>query len=477
MANTYAERVNPDQAAALTLEELGLGMHFGVLSLFGDASEDDEAQLDVERLQDILERALPEVPHGRQRVRRIPLEGQWIWTDDERFNLHYHVRHSRLPRPGDERQLKRLVGRLMSERLDPNRPLWEAWVIEGVAGARFALLLKLHAGVLEGTALPELLDAIGRLDAASALPPVPEWKPHPVPATAELLVGSALHWSSKGRELLERARDGIAHPREAFQAGAAAPEAFREIVREVLGAAPRTVLNPRRTGGHRRVDLLQLDARECERVAQWLSAPIADVALAVLAGGLEAFLRERGDKPETGEIQTQVSLAPELRGVPASTTLRVPLPLGIADPVERVIEVGRARLAAETGPQAAVHDFLDRVEAWIPPSIRRAVQSAGPRSGTNLSVELRAAPERLPTLLGEDVRSVALLAPLHTDQGLSVGMVWTSDQLEFGFNSDWDLFPDLHELVLATERAFDQLRLRTQPAPRAASDTRKERPA
>ena len=474
MTKTYAERVGANQAAALVLEELGIGMHRGVLALYGYPPGDEESPLDLERLQDVIERALPGVPRVRQRVRRIPLEGRWVWTDDERFNLHYHIRHSRLPRPGDERQLKRLIGRLMSERLDWNRPLWEAWVIEGVAHARFAVLLKLHAGVLEGAAIPKLLDAIGELDAASELPPAPAWKPRAAPATAELLVESAAHWSSKSRELLGQACEGIRSPRQVRRAGAHARGALAQLAREALGSAPSTVLNPRRIGGHRRIDLLQLCARECERIGQALSASIADVALAVLAGALESFLRERGDKLETGTIHTHISLSPELGASDEATTCRIPFPLGIGDPVERVVEIGRTRLATATETRIAMPDLVERLGSWIPPTIQRAVQSSGVRSGTHLSVDLLAIPARLPALLGEEARSVALFAPLRIDQGLSVGVACGSRELAFGFNSDWDLFPDLHELVIATQRSFEQLHLRTQGAVRASLEIAEE---
>jgi WS/DGAT/MGAT family acyltransferase len=462
MASTHAERVKPAQSVALTLEDLGLGMHSGILALFGDEPLGPEETLDVPRIEGLIERALCRIPHGRQRVRRIPVEGQWVWTDDERFNLQYHVRHTALPRPGDERQLKRLAGRLMSERLDRNRPLWEAWVIEGVANARFALVLKLHAGVLEDSSVGELLAALGELDAEAELPAAPAWRPRPSPATAGLLLDAAAYWGRKPREVLEQTRETLVHPIDALRSSAQAPAAWRELLREALAEAPRTALNPRRIGGHRRVDTLELDAHECEQIARALAVPLGDVALALLAGGLESFLRARGDKLEAAEIATFLSLPPELGGgSEAATPLRVALPVRIGDPIARVIEIGRARLAAETDERAAAHELRDRLESWIPARIQRATQAIGRRarrSGANLSVELLAAPAELPTLLGAPARSIALFAPLRSDQGLSVGIVRSASHVSFGFNSDWDLFPDLHQLVEATAGCFAQLR-------------------
>jgi hypothetical protein len=127
-----------------------------------------------------------------------------------------------------------------------------------------------------------------------------------------------------------------------------------------------------------------------------------------------------------------------------------------------VIEIGRARLAAQSGPQTVASDLLDRLESWVPPGIQRALHATGRRSRANLSIELLDATAPLPALLGAQARSVALFAPLRIDQGLSVGIVHCASHLSFGFNSDWDLFPDLHQLVEETARSFAELRARIE---------------
>src|SRR5713101_9229677 len=90
------------------------------------------------------------VPRFRQRLAYVPYERVPIWVDDDRFRLAYHVRHTALPQPGDERVLKRLVGRIMSQPLDRKRPLWEMWVVEGLDGDRFALVSKTHHCMIDG---------------------------------------------------------------------------------------------------------------------------------------------------------------------------------------------------------------------------------------------------------------------------------------------------------------------------------------
>jgi len=467
----HAERVEVAPSVALRIEELGLPLHVGGVLLFdGDARDDGEEILDIERVQDIVERVLPAIPRARQRLREIPFERQWVWTDDERFNLHYHVRHSRLPRPGDARQLKRLLGRLMSERLDRNKPLWELWVIEGLQDACFAVMLKAHPCVLEGASIDEVFSTITRLDGMQRLPKPLEWKPRPVPAVGRLLADSASYWSARRGDLLEGARDVLAHPLDTLRSTGAT---LRELAGELTRESHRTPLNPRRIGGHRRVEMLSLPGAQSERIARVLSVSVVDVALACVAGGLEMFLRERGDKLEPPRILALVSLPPESdAGEPERRSLRLSLPLGMMHPVERLVEVTRARIAAEDAEQDAAGELRKRLETWIPARIQKVAYAIRPRGIENLAIEIFDVPDELPALLGARSRAPTLFAPLVLDRGLGIAITCGGDgELCMGFNSDWDLFPDLHALVSATEACFAQLGAQTEKC----DDVRSER--
>src|SRR5262245_4956075 len=114
----YSERLRPDHALSLNLEGLGLPTHVGALAIFEAKPLLDAAGVfAIDRIQNTIQWALDAVPHARQIAQPSRFETQWVWVDDERFNTQYHVRHSRLPRPGNERQLKQLIGQLLSERL------------------------------------------------------------------------------------------------------------------------------------------------------------------------------------------------------------------------------------------------------------------------------------------------------------------------------------------------------------------------
>ena len=114
---------------------------------------------------------LPLVPRYRQVVRTVPFDlGRPVWVDDPHFNIDYHIRHTALPRPGDEEQLRRLVGRLMSQELDRARPLWEGWVVEGLEDDKWALVSKTHHSMVDGVGSVDILNEIMDSDPRGAAP-------------------------------------------------------------------------------------------------------------------------------------------------------------------------------------------------------------------------------------------------------------------------------------------------------------------
>jgi len=145
MTVAFYERLSALDASFLDVESKAAPMHVGAALIF-DARPltREQGGLDIERLTKYTEAALDSIPRYRQRVEWVPGFGHPVWVDDDRFNMRFHLRHTRLPFPGDERSLKRLVGRLFSQHLDRSRPLWEFWVVEGIEKDRFALIIKVH---------------------------------------------------------------------------------------------------------------------------------------------------------------------------------------------------------------------------------------------------------------------------------------------------------------------------------------------
>jgi len=144
MSYSHYERLTALDSMFLSLEDENIGMHVGAVGIFSHGSlADDRGQVEIQSLREFTEVALNDVPRFRQKLAKVPVVDHPVWVDDERFNLDYHLRHSALPRPGTRRQLKRLVGRLMSQKLDRGKPLWEMSVVDGLEGGRFPVRASL----------------------------------------------------------------------------------------------------------------------------------------------------------------------------------------------------------------------------------------------------------------------------------------------------------------------------------------------
>jgi len=141
-------------------------MHVGSVIVFeGPPPAFDE-------LVTMMESKLPLVPRYRQKVRFVPIRlARPVWLDDPDFNLAYHLRHTALPAPGGEPELLNLASRVLSQRLDRAKPLWEMWIVEGLEGGRWALVNKVHHAMVDGVAGMDLTSVI--LDPASDAPPPP----------------------------------------------------------------------------------------------------------------------------------------------------------------------------------------------------------------------------------------------------------------------------------------------------------------
>ena len=149
------------------------------------------------------------VPRYRQRLAFVPLQpGRPVWVDDPHFNVAFHVRHTALPSPGGEEQLKRLAGRVFSQALDRSRPLWEIWLVEGLADDRFALLSKTHHALVDGVSGVDIATVLfdASPDPMPVAPPDHEWVPRPLPTGAQLLADALLERATvPGRDRARRA--------------------------------------------------------------------------------------------------------------------------------------------------------------------------------------------------------------------------------------------------------------------------------
>src|SRR5438132_3077430 len=165
------DRLSVVDNSFLAIEDPNAHQHVGAVMLFEVGPfRNDAGGVDIERVQTYVDARLHLMPRYRQRLVRVPLGTRLVWVDDDHFNIHYHVRHASLPRPGDERQLKRLVARIVSQRLDRAKPLWEMWIVEGMADGRFALVAKTHHCMIDGISGVDLMAVLMSASADDTIP-------------------------------------------------------------------------------------------------------------------------------------------------------------------------------------------------------------------------------------------------------------------------------------------------------------------
>lgn len=464
MPYSHYDRLSAVDSMFLELEEPRVHMHVGAVALFEAAPlTNDAGELDFERIYRTIDVALIESPRFRQRLRSIPLFDHPVWVDDESFNLRFHVRHTSLPKPGDLRQLKRQAGRIMSQKLDRSRPMWEMWVIEGVEGGRFAVIFKAHHCMVDGISGLDLLARVMRPDRDGSVEMPQGWIPRPPPSDTRLL----------GDELWRRASAPLSLARltnKALQAGT------REMIANVresllgmgefLGAGltptAETPLNPE-IGPHRRFDWAQLDMGAIKEVRQRLGGTLNDVVLATAAGAIGRFFRQRGVSPRDMLFRAQVPISirnEAERGREGNRVIMLlaELPIDEEDPnqrLERVVQTTRRLKASRQ--RAGVELFEELSDNALSSLFLRIAQMAVRQRSFNIVITNVPGPPIPVYLLGARMLEIYPLVPLAVNQALGVALFSYDGSLYWGFNSDWDALPDLHDLVSGVVEEFESL--------------------
>ncbi len=461
-----AQRLSVLDRTFLDFESDAYPQHVGATLLFEVGPLRNAAGgIDADRVRAHVESRLHRIPRYRQRLAWIPIERHPVWIDDDRFNIYYHVRHAALPKPGSERQLKRLVARIMSQRLDYGKPLWELWVIEGLDGDRGALISKTHHCMIDGIAGVDLLTILLSPDPHAEPESAPRWLPEATPSPLELA----------GSEMWRRATMPITAAR-GLAAAAQKPAETYALVREqasavieALGAglvpASNTPLN-QDLGPHRRFDWLTFDLADVREIKKRLGGTVNDVVLATVAGALGDFLELRGvtrSRQHAMELRAMVpvSVRPiEQRGTTGNQIAlwATPLPIAETDPRRRLAAVSKTTAGLKTSKQALGAEVLAAVSEWtVPTLLSLASRMAYRNRATNLVVTNVPGPQVPLFLLGARVLETYPMLNLLTRQSLGVALFSYAGRLHWGFIADWDLMPDLHDFVIAIERSFGAL--------------------
>ncbi len=444
----------------LHLETQYAPMHIGSVGIF------EGPPPPYDRIVAMTEAKLPLIPRYRQKVRFVPLAvSRPRWIDDTHFNLAYHVRHTGLPSPGGEHELRNLVGRVMSQRLDRDRPLWEMWVIEGLSEGRWALLSKIHHCMVDGVSGTDLLTVM--LDRSpEASPPAEDsrpWRPAPEPGGATLLARGVTERLTSPMEIARSVERSARAPRALGRRMADAAHGLATMRGLVRRTPPLSIDGP--LGPHRRWAWARGRLSDVKEVRSALGGTVNDVVLAAITSGFRALLQSRGEPVEGRAIRTLVPVSVRAPGARGSYDNRVSamfaeLPIGIADPVEQLDSIrAQMRHLKESG-EAVAGELLTSLSGFAPPMLlalgERMAAHVGQRNVNTVTTNVPG-PQYPLYAGGRRMLESFPYVPLGGNVRVGVAIFSYDGKLSFGVTGDWDTAPDLDVLCKGIETGLAEL--------------------
>jgi diacylglycerol O-acyltransferase len=447
MPQGHLDRLTSIDAGFLHMEEGGAHMHIGALAVFEGPAPSGPA------FRTHIDNRLPQLPRYRQRIQEMPFgTGRPVWVEDTSFRLDYHVRHAALPSPGGTEELMTLVNRVVGQRLDRSKPLWELWLVEGLEDGRWAIIAKTHHAMIDGVSGVDLMTVLFDLDREVHDEPPPAWQPTASPGTLGLLATGAKGLVRNVTELSARSARLAMKPREALTATVDAVTAVAETAKPMVDAAPKTPLN-RKPGPHRLVASVTTDLADYKLAKAATGATVNDVVLAAVAGALGRFLTDRGMDTEGLVLRAcvPVSLRPEAKKGALGNEIAImmaPLPVGVQDPVARLSAVQRAMQDLKSSKQAQGAKVLTSIENALPPAVLARAARLGFSSRLyNVLVTNVPGPQIPIFMLGrqlEELIPLVFLAPEHT---LAIGIMSYHGKVTYGLLADAEAVPDLAVLA------------------------------
>jgi diacylglycerol O-acyltransferase len=468
---------NPDRLTGLDSSFLHLESDAAHMHVAGCMVFDGTAPTYDDLVAQIVSR-LHLVPRYRQRLAFVPLgQGRPVWVDDPHFNVKFHVRHTALPSPGGDQQLKRLAGRVFSQSLDRSRPLWELWLVEGLSENRFAILSKTHHA---------LVDGVSGVDIATVLfdtspepmpvgPPEHTWHPRPLPSAAQLLADALLERATVPGEIVRGVRATMRGPRQVAGRVGRALGGVGAMAKAGLQTAPASPFNVP-IGPHRRFTWVRGDLAQFKAVKNALGGTVNDVVLATVAGAVGRYLRLHGEETDDLVLKAMIPVSVRAdveRGALGNrvAAMWAPLPVGLIDPVQRLLTIAREMDGLKESGQAVGAQVLTELTGFAPPTIMaQAARLQARQRLFNLVVTNVPGPQFPLYMLSRELEAMYPMVPLAENQALGIAIMSYNGQLNFGLNADYDAVPDLEALADELRASIDELVAVAGEAPEAGAE-------
>ncbi len=458
------DRLSPLDASFLHIEDDVSHMHIASVAIF------EGPQPPFQEVVSMVGAKLGLVPRYRQIVKFVPLQlGRPLWVDDPHFNIEYHLRHTALPTPGGESELRKLVGRVMSQQLDRTKSLWEIWVVEGLEDGRWAMLSKTHHAMVDGVAGTDLLAVIMDLSPDAERPAEPAvWQARSSPSGAQLASDALVNMVTSPYEQLRAAwaqtrviRRAMSYTREV----GAGLVAMGGIVRR----PPVSSLNGP-IGPHRRYAWASTSVDDIKKVRKGLGGTFNDVVLASITNGFRELLLSRGEDIER-VVRTLVPVSVRPRDSSGKavgdgtfenkvSAMFAELPISIEDPADRLRAITEQMDGLKDSKQAVAGEALTSMSGFAPPMLlamgMRLATRAAQRNVNTVTTNVPG-PQFPLYAAGRRMIRAFPYVPLGGQIRIGIAIFSYDGEVNFGITGDYDTTADLDVLSGGIEDGMAQM--------------------
>ncbi len=457
------DRLSPLDSSFLNIEDGVSHMHIASIGVFEGPTPR------VEDLVAMIAGKLRQVPRYRQIVVRVPGDlGRPVWVDDPHFNIDYHVRHTALPAPGGEAELRRLVGRIMSQQLDRSKPLWEIWMVDGLEGDRWAMAAKTHHCMVDGVSGTELLSVIMDITPEAGVPEQESWSPQPPPSSRWLAVEALIDMAKNPYEQFRAVRAALRVPRQAVTEMVGVVRGLTSMM-GLIRPTPTSSLNGP-IGPHRQWAWATTTVEDIKAVRRKHGGSFNDVVLACITSGFRELLASRGESADRiVRTLVPVSVRPRnARGVAVGdgelnnkiSAMFAKLPVFETDPVERLRAISEQMADLKESEEAVAGEALTSLSGFAPPlllALGGRLATKGAQRNINTVTTNVPGPQIPLYVLGRRMLEAYPFVPLGAQMRVTVAIFSYNGHVNFGVTGDYDAAPDIDVLCRGIEKSVADL--------------------
>jgi WS/DGAT/MGAT family acyltransferase len=342
--------------------------------------------------------------------------------------------------------------------------MWELWLVEGLAGGRFALLSKTHHALVDGVSGVDIATVLFDTSPAPmpVAPPEHDWTPRPLPSGSQLLADALLERATVPGEIVRGVRAAFRGPRQMAERVGEALVGVGAMAWAGFNAAPQSPFNVR-IGPHRRFTWVNGDLAQFKAIKNALGGTVNDAVLTAVAGALGSYMRLHGNDTDELVLKAMVPVSVRAdveRGALGNrvAAMWAPLPVGMTDPIQRLLKIRRAMDGVKDSGQAVGAQVLTQLSGFAPPTIMaQAARLQARQRLFNIVVTNIPGPQFPLYVLGRELEHLYPMVPLAENTALGIAIMSYNGQLNFGLTADYDALADLEVLADELNAAIEEL--------------------